>query len=54
MTLTPPVISDSAADVAINFTCTAMVEEDITLDEYEFDWMFNDAPVDQSNGRINV
>ena len=52
--LTPPAISGSAADVGINFTCTATVEEDIMLDKYEFVWMFNDAPVDQSDRRINV
>ena len=52
--LTPSIINSDAADVDINLTCTATVEEDIMLDEYEFIWMFNDAPVDQSDGSINV
>ena len=53
-TLTPSEIIGSAGDVPINLTCTATVEEDIMFDEYEIDWMFNDAPVDQSGDRINV
>ena len=52
--LTPLAITGSAADVDINFTCTATVEEDIRSPEYEFAWVFNDAPVIQSDGRINV
>ena len=53
-TLTPPVINGSAANVSINLTCTATVEESITLDEYQFVWMFNGIPIDQSDERINV
>ena len=53
-TLTPSEIIGSAEDVAINFTCTAAVEEDIMFDEYEFVWMLNDAPVDHSDDSINV
>ena len=52
--LTPSILNSDAADVDINLTCTAIVEEDIMLDEYEFIWMFNDAPVNQSDGSINV
>ena len=52
--LTPSEISGSAGDVAISFTCTATVEEDIMYAEYKFDWMLNGAPVDQSDDRINV
>ena len=54
VTVTPPLINDSATDTPINLTCTATVEESITLDKYEFVWMFNGFPIDQSNGRINV
>ena len=52
--LTPSEISGSAGDIAISFTCTATVEEDIVFNKYEFDWLFNDASVDQSDDRINV
>ena len=54
VTLTPPVINDSATNVAINLNCTATVEESIILDEYQFVWMFNGMPIDQSDERINV
>ena len=52
--VTPPLINGNATDTPINITCTATVEESITLDEYEFIWMFNGIPIDQSDGRINV
>ena len=54
LTLTPLVINGSAANVAINLNCTATVEESIILDEYQFVWMFNGMPIDQSDERINV
>ena len=54
VTLTPPVINDSAANVAIDLTCTATVEENIILDDYQFVWTFNGMPIDQSDGRTNV
>ena len=54
VTLTPPVINDSTTNVAINLNCTATVEESIILDEYQFVWMFNGMPIDQSDERINV
>ena len=54
VTLTPSVINGSAANVDINLTCTATVEEYIMSDEYQFIWIFNGTPVDQSDGRINV
>ena len=54
VTLTQTVINDSAANIAINLTCTATVEESITSDEYQFIWMFDEGPINQSDGRINV
>ena len=54
VTLTPSVINGSAVNVDINLTCTAIVEEYITSDEYQFVWIFNGTPVDQSDGRIDV
>ena len=54
VTVAPPLINGSATDTPINLTCTATVEESITLDEYEFVWMFNGIPIDQSDGQINV
>ena len=54
VTVTPPLINGSATDTPINLTCTATVEESITLDEYEFVWMFNGIPIDQCDEQINV
>ena len=48
----PPKIND--ADMAINLTCTATVEEDVMLDQYVFNWILNDAPIYQFGERINV
>ena len=52
--VTQSVINSSAADVAINLTCTATVEESIASDEYQFVWVFDEVPINQSDGRINV
>ena len=54
VTVTPPLINGSATDTPINLTCTATLEDSITLDGYEFVWMFNGIPIDQSDERINV
>ena len=48
----PPEISGT--DIAINLTCIAAVEEDVMLDQYVIYWIFNDAPINQSDTRINV
>ena len=52
--LTPSVINGSAANVDINLTCTATVEEYITSDEYQFIWLLNKTLVDIFDKRINV
>ena len=52
--VTQSVINSSTADIAINLTCTATVEESIGSDKYQFVWMFDEAPINQSDGRINV
>ena len=54
MTLSPSAITDSAKDSAINLTCTATVVPDIMSAEYLFTWIFNDAPINESDGPVNV
>ena len=54
VTLIPPVINGSAANVDINLTCTATVEESIASDKYQFIWLLNKTLVDIFDGRINV
>ena len=52
--VTPPLINGNATGTPINITYMDTVEESITLDEYEFVWMFNGIPIDQCDGEINV
>ena len=54
VTLSPSAITDSAKDSAINLTCTATVVPDIMSAEYMFTWIFNDAPINESDGPVNV
>ena len=53
MTLAPLLISGDAGDVTIDLVCSFTVEENISA-VYRFDWTFNNAPINESDGRINV
>ena len=54
VTFIPSVINGSAANVDINLTCTATVEESITSNKNQFIWLLNETLVDIFDGRINV
>ena len=52
--LSPPLIVGDTGEDPIKLLCTALVEEDIMLVNYQFTWIKDATPVDLSTDRIEV